>query len=273
MIISSLQNPRIKAVAHLRDRRDRDREQKMLVEGYRALSRALKNHYPVSELFVCPDLFQGENEEKMIEGLRQSGTPIFTTTANVFRKMAYRDRPEGLLGVSPQIHRGLAEIAIGEEPSLLLVAEAIEKPGNLGTMLRSSDATGVDTLVLCDQCTDLYNPNVVRASTGTLFTMPVVEAGSVETMAWLNEKRIRTLAATPHADRLYTEVDMTGPLAIIVGTEQYGLSEAWLQQAELQVRIPMLGQADSLNVATATALMLYEAVRQRGKKGRVITHE
>ena len=146
---------------------------------------------------------------------------------------------------------------------MLVVAEAIEKPGNLGTILRSSDATGVDGLIVCDRCTDIHNPNVVRASVGTLFTIPVVEAAGEETFRWLKKNNIAIVAATPHAEKLYTEVDMNRALAIAVGTEQLGLSELWMKHADIQVRIPMHGVADSLNVATATTLLLYEALRQR----------
>lgn len=261
--LSSAQNPRVKLAVSLRDRRDRDREQLFLIEGYRELRRALENRFPVRELFVCPELFQGENEPALIAGLRAAGTRICTTTAPVFAKMAYRDRPEGLLGIAAQQHRPLAALPAAPTP-LLLVAVAIEKPGNLGTILRSADATGVTGLVVCDECTDLYNPNVVRASTGTLFTVPTAEARTPETLAWLRARGIRILAATPHTDRLYTDVDMGVPLAVVVGCEMVGLSDQWLAAADLRVRIPMLGQADSLNVATATTILLYEAVRQRG---------
>lgn len=263
MRISSVQNPRVKHVARLRNRRFRDREQQVLIEGYRELLRALENGYPVEELFVCDALFQGENEPTLMARFRGSGVTVLETSPEVFRKMAYRDRPEGLLGVGPQVHRSLADVPRPRHAPLLLVAEAIEKPGNLGTMLRAADAAGVDALILCDRCTDLFNPNVVRASIGTLFTVPVAETATADAIGWLRETGISLLAATPHAEQLYTETDMTGPLAIIVGTEQYGLTDEWLAQADLQVRIPMLGQADSLNVATATALLLYEAVRQR----------
>ncbi len=263
LLISSLQNPRIKHVVKLRDRRYRDQHQQFIIEGYRELLRALDNGYPVSELYACPDFFIGSNEPELLARFQQSGTEIYETTPAVFRKMAYRDRPEGLLGVAPQRHLALSGLTLRPAP-LLLVAEAIEKPGNLGTILRSADATGVDALILCDQCTDLFNANVVRASTGMLFTVPVGEAGSDATLAWLREHGINVLAATPHADACYTDIDMTVPLAIVVGTEQYGLSEHWLAAADLQVRIPMLGKADSLNVATATTLLLYEAMRQRG---------
>lgn len=264
MLITSLQNPRVKDLVRLRDRRGRERDQKLLIEGYREVLRALDAEYPIAELYVCPALFQGVNEPALIERCRAAGAQVLETTEPVFRKVAYRERPEGLLGVGPQVHRGLADIVLpATEAALLLVAEAIEKPGNLGTMLRSADATAVHALIVCDPCTDIFNPNVVRASTGTLFTVPVVEADPDATIAWMREHGVRILAATPHAQTRFTDADLTAPVAIVVGTEQYGLSARWLAACDLQVRIPMLGRADSLNVATATALLLYEAVRQR----------
>ena len=264
MGISSLKNPRVKRVVKLRDRRDRDREGRFLIEGYRELLRALENGFPLEEVYFAPDYFHGGNERALLERIAANGTELVETSADVLRKMAYRDRPEGLIGVAPQRRLELQNIALPDDrPALVVVAEAIEKPGNLGTMLRSADATGVDALILADACTDLFNPNVVRASTGMLFSVPVAEATTPDTLAWLREHRITVLAATPHTDTVYTDADLTVPLALAVGTEQYGLSETWLKEADLNVRIPMLGQADSLNVATATTLLLYEAVRQR----------
>ena len=133
-------------------------------------------------------------------------------------------------------------------------------------MLRTADAAGVDAVIVCDRCTDINNPNVVRASIGTLFTVPVAEAGTAETLAWLRTRGIRILAASPRAEKNYTAVDMTRPIALVVGAEQYGLSEAWMTQADELVRIPMRGQADSLNVAAAATILLFEVVRQRGGK-------
>jgi TrmH family RNA methyltransferase len=168
--------------------------------------------------------------------------------------------------LAPQQHLTLNDLnhKIQHQHSpFLVVAEAIEKPGNLGTILRSSDAVGLDGLIVCDRCTDIHNPNVVRASVGTLFTVPVVEAPGQETLDWLKSKGISILAATPSAKIEFTDVDMTRPLAIAVGTEQLGLSKRWMEQADIQVKIPMCGIADSLNVAMATTLLLYEALRQR----------
>ena len=147
------------------------------------------------------------------------------------------------------------------------MVEAIEKPGNLGTILRSADAAGCDAVIVCDPVTDIFNPNVVRASTGVLFSVPLVVEESARVFAWLREKKIRAIATTPSATTLYTAADLRGPLAIIMGSEQYGLSEFWLKQADLPVRIPMAGQADSLNVAMATIITLFEAVRQRSAAG------
>ena len=145
----------------------------------------------------------------------------------------------------------------------MLVAEKIEKPGNLGTILRSSDAVGVDAVIVCDSCTDVYNPNVVRASVGTLFTVPVVEGASEEVFALLKKYNVNILAATPSAKKNFTEVDMKSAVAITVGSEQYGLSDFWMQESDILVKIPMNGVADSLNVATATTILLYEVIRQR----------
>jgi TrmH family RNA methyltransferase len=153
--------------------------------------------------------------------------------------------------------------ASGSKAPFLLVVEAIEKPGNLGTILRSADAAGCDAVIVCDPVTDIFNPNVVRASTGVLFSVPLVVEESANVLRWLKGKKIRAIATTPAAEKLYTETDLRGPLAIIMGSEQYGLSEFWLKNCDRPVRIPMAGQADSLNVAMATIITLFEAVRQR----------
>lgn len=265
--IASLQNPRVKEVVKLRQRSHRDARSLFIVEGYRELRRALDNHRRPAALFICEALFLGKNEPELIAQCRQVGTEIVACTLPVFKKMAYRERPEGLLAVLPQVHQTLADLKLPKQP-LIIVAEAIEKPGNLGTILRSADAAGASAVIICDQCTDIHNPNVVRASTGALFSLPVAEAASAETLTWLRGNQIQILAASPHAKKIYTNADLRAGTAIIVGTEQYGLSNLWLQAADLQVRIPMQGQADSLNVATATTILLFEAVRQRQETAR-----
>jgi TrmH family RNA methyltransferase len=260
--ISSLQNPRIKQLVKLRDRRPRDEAGVFLVEGYREIRRALESQVPLQELYFSPDWFLGENEPALIATAEKAGAKTFELTKDAFAKVAYRERPDGLLAVAAQWKRELGDLALGSTP-FLLVVEAIEKPGNLGTILRSADAAGCDAVIVCDPVTDIFNPNVVRASTGVLFSVPLVVAESPRVLAWLQERRIRTVVTTPAAERVYSDVDLRGPLALVMGSEQYGLSAFWLQNATLPVRIPMAGQADSLNVAMATIVTLFEAVRQR----------
>ena len=275
--ISSLQNPRVKQLVKLRDRRPRDEAGVFLVEGYREIRRALEKGVTLKELYFSSEWFLGENEPALIEQARAAGAQAVELSKEAFAKVAYRERPDGLLAVAPQWKRELRDLgeilerkAAGSgDPALqapfLVVVEAIEKPGNLGTILRSADAAGCDAVIVCDPVTDIFNPNVVRASTGVLFSVPLVVEESARVLAWLKERRIQTVATTPAAERIYSEVDLRGALAVVMGSEQYGLSEFWLKECDVPVRIPMAGQADSLNVAMATIITLFEAVRQRGK--------
>lgn len=265
-LLTSQQNPRIKQLVKLRDRSAREETGHFLIEGYREILRAANADAAIESLYICPELFLGDNENTLIHKLKAKKTKVFTCSEGVFRKISYRDRPDGLLAVAPQSHltlQDLDHLLKGTPNPFLVIAEAIEKPGNLGTILRSSDAVGLDALIVCDRCTDIHNPNVVRASVGTLFTVPVIEAQGQDTLDWLKAKGIAIVAATPSATTEFTETDLTGPVAIAVGTEQLGLSERWMKQADIQVKIPMCGIADSLNVAMATTLLLYEALRQR----------
>ncbi len=264
--ISSSQNPKIKQLLHLRERHERNQSGLFIIEGYRELLRATDAGFTVDALFICHELFLGSNEPALIQRLAAKGAKILTCTEQVFHKVSYRDRPDGLIAIAPQRNLKLADLDFifsKKKQPLFVVAEAIEKPGNLGTILRSSDAVGVDAVIVCDRCTDIYNPNVIRASVGTLFTVPTIEAEGEETLQWLRHHGVSILAATPHAEKEFTQVDLNQSVAIAVGTEQLGLSDRWMKQADLQVRIPMLGIADSLNVAMATTLLMYEALRQR----------
>lgn len=264
-IITSLQNQKVKQIIHLRDRKDRDETGLFLIEGYRELLRYLENQGKLDALFICEEFFLGSNEKTLIKGFLERGATVYNCSKQVFQKISYRDRPDGLLGIAPQkklTFKDLEKKLEGKTP-FLVVAEAIEKPGNLGTILRSCDGSGAHGLILVDKCTDLFNPNVVRASVGTLFSVPVVEATSEEALSWLKEKGIEILAATPSAKVDFTKVDCKKPIAIAVGTEQLGLSPLWMNEASIQVKIPMRGAADSLNVAMATTLLLYEVDRQR----------
>jgi TrmH family RNA methyltransferase len=262
--ISSLQNPRVKTLVKLRDRRPRDEAGVFLVEGYREIRRALEKGVSLRELYFSSEWFLGENEPALIAQAEAAGARLFELAKDTFAKVAYRERPDGLLAVAPQWQRTLADLVLPAQP-FVLVVEAIEKPGNLGTILRSADAAGCHAVIVCDPVTDIFNPNVVRASTGVLFSVPLVVAESAPVHAWLQARGIRSVATTPAAESVYSEVDLRGPLAVVMGSEQYGLSEFWLKHADLPVRIPMAGQADSLNVAMATIITLFEAVRQRSR--------
>jgi TrmH family RNA methyltransferase len=255
MDITSLQNPRIKHLIKLRDdKKQRKLENLMLVEGWDEINLALLAGYIPHSLFIAPEISSRKYDIMSSE--------TFTITKSVFEKVSYRENPDGWLAVFPNPTKSLINLKLNSNP-LLIVAESIEKPGNLGAILRTADAAGVDALLVCDPHTDIYNPNVVRASRGTLFTIPTIELSNMDAFSYLRENQIALLAATPQADEEYTRMDLSVPLAVIVGTEDDGLSDFWLQKADLKVKIPMAGKVNSLNVSIATALIVYEAKRQR----------
>jgi TrmH family RNA methyltransferase len=262
MRITSLQNPHIKNCVKLQQRKERDRQQTMIIEGYRAILCALQNQYPLTVLYYSPELFYGAQEEELLRAVEQTGASLYEVAAEPFQKMASASRPDGLLALAPQIRRTLGSYR-PRPNALFLVAEAVEKPNNLGALIRSADGAGADALIVCDLQVDIFNPEVVRASIGTFFTLPLLCASATETIQWCRANGILTLAATPQADLLYTDIDMRGATAIAVGNEQYGLRTEWLQGADLGVKLPMHGQINSLNVAVAAAILLYEVVRQR----------
>ena len=265
-LISSAQNDAVKHLVKLRDRRHRDREQLTLLEGYRELTRAREYGMELVECFFSPEHFLGVNEYPLLRQLSAAGIPVRQLAPQLLEKVSYRDRPEGLLAIARMRRHTLDDLPV-DPNGLYLVAETVEKPGNLGSMLRSADAVNATGVIICEKGTDIYNPNVIRASTGALFSVPLAEATNAEAKAWLDQHHIRTLAATPHTDLCYTDVDLTVGVAIIVGAEQTGLTDFWMNGADLKVVIPMLGKIDSLNVATATTLLLYEASRQRNFPG------
>jgi TrmH family RNA methyltransferase len=260
-MITSLQNSKIKEAVRLRERKERDLSKSFLIEGFREILRAQEGDIEFLSLFYCQDFFLGSNENALIEKIKSTHYPC---TKEVFQKISYRDRPDGLLAIARQKSLKLNDIKFYKNP-FLVAAESIEKPGNLGTILRSSDSVKVDCLIVCDSCTDVFNPNTVRASVGTLFTVPVAEATSQETINWLKANNIKIIAATPSGDKNYSDVDLTEGVCIAVGTEQIGLSKLWMDNADLKVKIPMKGAADSLNVAMATTILLFEVLRQRNK--------
>jgi TrmH family RNA methyltransferase len=260
--LTSLQNPRVKELLGLRDRRDRDARGLTLIEEPRVIRRARRAGYPFLEVWYCPELLDAVDPELL--AFLRAGEPFAAVEVNppVMAKIAYKEKPEGVLVVAPQRRLALDRLVLPEAP-LLLVIEAVEKPGNLGAILRVADGAGADAVIVCDPGTDIFNPNVLRASTGAFFTVPVVEEDASRVRSWLRELRIRGVATTPATAIAYTDADLRGPVAILLGAEDRGLSAEWLMRADLQVRIPMRGEADSLNVSVTAALMAYEAVRQR----------
>jgi TrmH family RNA methyltransferase len=234
----------------------------MLIEGYRAILCAMQNDYPLTTLYYSPELFYGEQEPELLRHAAQRGATLFEVDAQPFQKMAVAPRPDGLLALAPQIRRTLADYR-PRPNALFLVAETVEKPSNLGAIIRSADGAGADALIVCDPQVDIFNPDVVRASVGTFFSLPLLIAGAKDAIRWCRTHDILTVAATPQADLLYTDVEMRCAVAIAVGNEQHGLSAEWLYGADLGVKLPMYGQINSLNVAVAAAILLYEVVRQR----------
>lgn len=265
--ISSLNNPRIKDVIRLNNRRQRDAKKLTVVEGQREVSRALHAGIVPVEAYICPDLVTTNDEtSNTLRQLAQAGTTqLFEVTPAVFEKMAYRGYSGGLLIVVPYLEHTFADLS-GLTKPFLVVIDGVEKPGNLGAVLRTADAAGIDGLILTNEegtGTDIHNPNVTRASLGARFSVPVISASIKDTLAWLHEQHIQIVATSPDANEAYTAVPLTGPIAVILGSEAFGLGSHWLRSADLQVKIPMFGTVDSLNLSVSTALLLYEVIRQR----------
>jgi TrmH family RNA methyltransferase len=264
-VVTSPANPRLKTLVALRRRRHRDEAGQTLVEGYEETALAMDAGVRPTALYFCPELHPAGQEE-LLDRAEATGAELVQVSRSAFEKVAYRESPDGWLAVVPAVATDLAGLRLDPDP-LLLVCEAVEKPGNLGAILRTADAAGAAAVLAADPSTDWGNPNVVRASKGTVFAVPVATADSSQVLGWLRERGIAVVAATPHTGVAYPDVDLTGPVAIAVGTEKEGLSEAWLRAADHRVRIPMAGRANSLNVATSAAILAYEAVRQRRLSG------
>lgn len=266
IIISSLQNARVKELVNLSKRRDRDTRRVTIVEGTREIGHALATGVVPVEVYVCPEaVTTPESQALFVQCTRlaqQRQTTLFTVTPAVFAKIAYREESGGLLLVIPYVARPLAQMPQRAAP-FLTVIEGVEKPGNLGAILRTADAAGVDGVIVCAGATDVHNPNVVRASLGALFTVPLAEASTAQVITWLQQQHICIIAASPDAQETYTAPDLTKPVAVVLGSEAHGLTPAWLTAADAVVRIPMRGGVDSLNLSAATAVLLYEVVRQR----------
>jgi TrmH family RNA methyltransferase len=261
--LASPSNPRIKAAAALRERRERDATGLTLVDGARELRRAVESGVEVVSAFVYEPLLAGEDARAAIDGLRARGIALTTTTEPAFAKLAFGDRAEGLVAVVRAPSLALDDLRLPAEP-LIVVIEGVEKPGNIGAVLRSADGAAVDAVIAASPRTDLANPNVIRASAGTIFAVPMAAAPTEDVQTWLREHDIRVLAARVGGGPAYTHADLTGPVAIVLGSEAEGLTDAWLAADIEAIHLPMLGIADSLNVSVSAAVLAYEARRQRG---------
>ncbi len=258
--IVSLQNPELKRLALLKDRRAREREGLFLVEGARELARADRGGVALRAVYTCPELFSPE--ARAVEA-RLPGERV-RLARSAFEKLSHRENGDGLIGLAEVPRRAPPTLRAG---ALVLVLLGLEKPGNLGALLRTADGVGVDAVLVAGGGTDLVNPNVIRASQGSVFTLPVFTLDEDAARAWLREQGLTLVACTPEASGTYWDADLSGPLALCLGTEHEGLPPGWRAAADVRVSIPMRGEADSLNVATAGALVLYEALRQRARVG------
>jgi TrmH family RNA methyltransferase len=265
--ITSAANPRVRRAAALRDSAARRTTGLTLVDGRRELSRAVAAGVPVEEVFVSVDRL--DDGAPFLADLAARGTPITRLAARPFEKVAFGSRDEGVVGVVRFGPRPLAAVAFAADRPVL-VAEGVEKPGNLGAIIRTADAAGLAGVIACAAATDVANPAVIRASLGTVFTVPVATATAAETIAWLGAHRRRAIAADPTGDRLWHEARLAGGTALVLGSEAHGLSPAWAAAARaatidlVTVRLPMHGAADSLNVSATAAVLAYEALRQSG---------
>ncbi len=265
--LTSTANPRVKAVARLRDRREREREGLTLVDGAREVRRALEAGAEVVEAFVHEPSLAGPDARAAFDLLEERAVPTRRANALVLAKLGFGERNEGLVAVVRIPPTDLGDLELPPEP-LLVVLEAVEKPGNLGAVLRSADGAGADAVILASPRTDAFNPNTIRASAGTVFALPVAAASTEEVLVWLRARGIRIAAARVDAALPYTDAALSGPLAIVLGSEADGLTEAWSGDDVAGISLPMLGIADSLNVSVTAAVLLYEARRQRGTLAR-----
>ncbi len=267
MLITSTANPRIKAAARLRERRGRNDQGRIIIDGMREIGRAIAAGIEITELFFFPQLCQDTDHQSILEragqgGAGQGGAELIEVTPPVMEKLAYGNRVEGIVAVAPTPRRTLADLAL-PAGALVAVVEGIEKPGNFGAILRTADAAGVAAVIVAGGITDLYNPNAIRASLGAIFTVPVCASAPAAAIDWLRQHGYRSFAARVDGAIEYTAADFRGPVAIVLGSEAAGLSSIWRGDDIVTVKLPMLGQVDSLNLSATAAVLFYEALRQR----------
>ncbi len=259
--ITSHANPKVKDLIKLGKGRGKDRKELFIIEGLKEIELAVESGIEFQSIFFCREIIEEQTFIHITE--RVNSRNIFEITSGIFARIAYRETTGGILMVAHARYRSLDQIKLNKNP-LVLILESVEKPGNLGGIIRTADAAAVDAVILCDPLTDLYNPNIIRSSLGTIFSVQVVACSSDEAIKWLKEQNIRILATDLNTDYNYHQVDFFDPCAIVMGTEHDGISNKWLSVAEQKIKIPMLGKIDSLNVSTSAAILAYEARKQKG---------
>lgn len=260
-LITSVQNPRIKNFAHLQKAKERKEQNVFVVEGLKEYKQAIRHKYQFASIFVCFDLISEAHFKAISAGINHD-VEVYPVSKDVFDKIAYREGSGGIIALARPKSHGLSDLILKSNP-LLLILEAVEKPGNLGAILRTADAAGVDAVIVCDPQTDIYNPNVVRSSIGCLFSVPMAVCHSDEAIAWLKSQNIAIYSTYLKAAVAYTDVDFKRASAIVMGTEADGITDLWVNASTQNIIIPMQGSADSMNVSTATAVVVFEACRQR----------
>ena len=265
--ITSAQNPKIKELLALQEKsKERRKKGLFVVEGRRELMHCIEAGFEPHTLFVCRDILSDRDFDRILGAIEEnfcgSLYPIVEISQQLYDKVAYRGGTEGVIAELRCKDMSLETLKMKENP-LVVVLESVEKPGNLGAVLRSADASGVDAVIVCDPLTDMYNPNLIRSSIGAIFTVPVATATSEETIAWLKAGGIKIYTAQLQDSEWYYDTDMKGGTAIIMGTEATGLTDVWRKAADAHIKIPMLGRLDSLNVSVSAAILMFEAVRQR----------
>jgi TrmH family RNA methyltransferase len=257
--ITSTQNPKVKSLLALEKPRERRRQQLFLIEGKKEISMALEAGYKIGNLFFCDEIIDVGN----IPAELKDEKLLIPVSKEVFDKIAVREGTGGMIAVAEMRVHALDQLTLSKNP-LILILEGVEKPGNLGAILRTADAANVDAVIICDPQTDFYNPNVIRSSLGCVFTKQVASATSEETITWLQKNKIEIFCTYLQASKPYHTIDYQKPSAIVMGTEATGLTDVWVKNSNANIIIPMLGKIDSMNVSTAAAVVVYEAKRQRG---------
>ena len=259
--ITSFKNPKIKNIINLHKANERKKQNLFVIEGYKEIKAALRNKVEIDSTFYCSEIASDSHLTELLR-LGLDVQNVFEITKEIFERIAYRDNSDGLVVLATPRYLKLDDIVLCDNP-IILVLESVEKPGNLGAILRTADAVNVDAVIVCDTKTDLFNPNTIRASIGCIFSKQVVVADSKSTFNWLQKKGIHVYSTFLNTNNCYFDMDYTTPTAIVLGTESTGLSQFWQTASESLIKIPMLGLVDSLNVSIAGAVVVFEILRQR----------